>query len=96
MSLSVLCPLGFQTLTIELQWSTSPLGWQLPWLSPEWPEVLPSAPAERDEGGALGMNWMEEDNSAGAAGTQRGVTGTDWVSSSYLPIVLLFCGLISL
>lgn len=96
MSLLVLCPLDFQTLMTELQWSTCPLGWQLPRLSPEWPEVLPSAPAERGEGGALGMNWMEEDNSAGAAGTQRGVTGTDWVSSSYLPIVLLFCGLISL
>lgn len=61
MSLLVLCPLGFQTLTTELQWSTCPLGWQLPRLSPEWPEVLPSAPAERGEGGALGMNWMEED-----------------------------------
>lgn len=90
-------PLGFQTLTIELQWSIRPLGWQLPQLSPERAEVLPSAPhLQRGEGGALGMDWMEEENPGGTAGTQSGVTATDWVSSSYLPIVLLFCGLISL
>lgn len=65
MILLVLCPPAhdFQTLASERQWPTCPLHWWLPRLSPEWAEVLLSeCPCREGKSGALGMDWMEEDN----------------------------------
>lgn len=96
MVLSVLCPSGFQTRAIELQWSICPLGWWLLQLFPEWAEGLASAPARKVSVELLGWaGWRKMNSGAGwrdSVWSQRDSLGG---GESYLPNILL-CSLISL